>query len=193
MCERRSLTVKGRDKWLFFWLQAQRRWFVFPWVSDCSRPAECKHAVTYGESLDTVDPLQAISCPWGLRFDSSVLHLCSGFHPLNSPTPPNCHCEIFYLLFCHKYWRLVFARWKLVALTWKVQINRDCIHVSLSSHYKWCEKQQRGGFMFAVFESNWQILAFCAFWETDSWFCRCVEEVHISCIFELQSLNSPAN
>lgn len=72
---------KGRPTGFSFWLQAQRRCFVFAWVSDCSRPVECKHAVTCRVALDSVDPLQAISGPWGLRFDSTVLSLCFVFLP----------------------------------------------------------------------------------------------------------------
>lgn len=70
----------------FFWLQAQSRCFVFAWVSDCSRPVEGKHAVTFRVALITVDPWQAISDPRGLRFDSTVLSLCFVFfYPLQFP------------------------------------------------------------------------------------------------------------
>lgn len=84
-----SLAVKGRDKWLFL-ATSSKEMVCFPWVSDCSGPVECKHAVMCGVALDAVDPLQAISGPWGLRFDSTVLSLCSVFHPLKFPlsSPP---------------------------------------------------------------------------------------------------------
>lgn len=44
----------------FSWPRAQRRGLVFPAVSDCSRPAECKHAVMCGAALETVDTARAI-------------------------------------------------------------------------------------------------------------------------------------
>lgn len=59
---------KGEAEVAFSWLWAQRKGLVFPAVSDCSRPAECKHALMCGAVLDTVDTTQAVSAHevWGL-------------------------------------------------------------------------------------------------------------------------------
>lgn len=84
------LSLREGGKSGFFLAASSKEMVCFPWVSDCSGPVECKHAVMCGVALDAVDPLQAISGPWGLRFDSTVLSLCSVFHPLKFPlsSPP---------------------------------------------------------------------------------------------------------
>lgn len=92
--ERRSEYVPHCD-WegqVFFLAASSKEMVCFPWVSDCSGPVECKHAGMCEVALDTVDPLQPISGPWGLRFDSTGLPLCSVFQalkfPLSSPPLP---------------------------------------------------------------------------------------------------------
>lgn len=72
----------------FSWLWAQRRGLVFPAVSDCSRPAECKHDLMRGAALDTADTAQAISAHevWGLAWPNVPLFcfsLPSNSHPLS--------------------------------------------------------------------------------------------------------------
>lgn len=61
---------KGEAEVAFSWLWAQRKGLVFPAVSDCSRPAECKHALMCGAVLDTADTAQAVSAHevWGLAW-----------------------------------------------------------------------------------------------------------------------------
>ncbi len=61
---------EGEAEVAFSWLWAQRRGLVFPAVSDCSRPAECKHALMCGVAMDTADTAQAISAHevWGLAW-----------------------------------------------------------------------------------------------------------------------------
>lgn len=50
---------RGGAEVAFSWLWAQRKGFVFPAVSDCSRPAESKHPFMCGAVLNTVDTAQA--------------------------------------------------------------------------------------------------------------------------------------
>lgn len=93
----------------FSWPRAQRRGLVFPAVSDCSGPAECKHALMCGAALDTEDTAQTISAH-ELRPDR--LSLCSAFPSLKFPPTsqaPFCHdcqCEIDILQYL-----LIFKAW----------------------------------------------------------------------------------
>lgn len=69
----------------FSWLRAQRRGLVFPAVSDCSRPVECKHALMCGAALDTADTAQAHLRP--MRFEVLAWPIVPLFL-FFSPPPP---------------------------------------------------------------------------------------------------------
>lgn len=61
------LLCKKQAEVAFSWLRAQRKRLVFPAVSDCSRPAECKHALMCGAALCSGRCAGHLG-PWGLRF-----------------------------------------------------------------------------------------------------------------------------
>lgn len=101
----------------FSWPRAQRRGLVFPAVSDCSGPAECKHALMCGAALDSADAAQAISAH-ELRPDRSAPFVLLSTplisHPLHRLLfHRDCQCEIDILqyLLIFEAWFLV--RWKL--------------------------------------------------------------------------------
>lgn len=106
------LLCKKQAEVAFSWLRAQRKRLVFPAVSDCSRPAECKHALMCGAALDAADAAQAISAHevWGLAWPSVPLFsfsLLLNSHPLSQApySPPRAAWNWYFTTpsACHKY------------------------------------------------------------------------------------------